>query len=231
MPFDATCWVPPALSLKVSFLVPARLLAIVRVPATTPLPLPDKITGAVAVEGAVNDCSGPVDSSAASRIVFAKLVERTVVRKRAVANRAGSKNSSATKECCALVTGEIATNYCHLVAGYGTTPIETGAVVREIAVIDRHAGGAVNGPVAIAQSPPVVSVPGLFELLIASRKLHSPSPEVLASLRLLTVFRLRQVGHGLAWTADGISTSRAVTRIASNLSHRGQVRLSIMATL
>src|SRR5579862_2685401 len=42
-------------------------------------------------------------------------------------------------------------------------------------------------PVPTAQSPPVVSVVGLLALLIALRRLHRPLPEVLVSLRVLTV--------------------------------------------
>ena len=42
----------------------------------------------------------------------------------------------------------------------------------------------VSVPVPSAQSPPVVSTPGLFALLIASRRLQSPSPEVLCPERV-----------------------------------------------
>jgi len=45
----------------------------------------------------------------------------------------------------------------------------------------------VSTPVPSAQSPPVMSVPGAFALLIASRRLHRPSPAVLASLVVFTV--------------------------------------------
>ena len=42
-------------------------------------------------------------------------------------------------------------------------------------------------PSPTEQSPPVVSTPGLFALLIASRRLQNPSPEVLESLTVFTI--------------------------------------------
>ena len=55
----------------------------------------------------------------------------------------------------------------------------------------------VSVPVPIAQSPPVVSVPGPLVLLIASRRLHIPSPGVASSSSVLTVIN-PGVGVGVA---------------------------------
>jgi len=89
----------------------------------------------------------------------------------------------------------------------------------------------VSLPVATAQSPPLVSVPGLFELSIASRKLHVPSPDVLSSLVVFTTIWLRQFGHGRDASADDSAIHPDATRIAIRIKYRERMIFLTMVRL
>src|SRR5271155_1918234 len=90
------------------------------------------------------------------------------------------------------------------------------AIVGSVAlnvIVPRPLNTMVSVPVPAAQSPPDVS-DLLLALSIASRRLHTPSPEVLASLSVLTTIPLGwQVGQGLAWITAGAITIHALARI------------------
>ena len=70
----------------------------------------------------------------------------------------------------------------------------------------------VSVPVPTTQSPPVVSLLGLLVLLIASRRLHEPSPEVLESLSVLTVIVLPPAcsSDWITMTHKGASTTSRI---------------------
>jgi hypothetical protein len=74
----------------------------------------------------------------------------------------------------------------------------------------------VSVPVPAAQSPSVVS-DALLALLIASRRLHRPSPEVLSSLSVFTVMML-EVALRLVVKTKTLHGSRTASRAIMNLT-------------